>query len=476
MNSPATATQEQHLSSLSSTSARDAKRRTRAELIQLGWPIAVAMGGETVMGLVDAKLVGGLGRAALGGVGLGVTLTYLGYAVVMGIMRGVKVRTAFAVGEQRAQDGLAYARAGMWIAVVVGSLMFVLGRDVSGLLAAMGTDPELIAPATQFFAAITWGSPATAVLVALVQHRQALGDSRSPMVVALAANAVNIALAYTLIYGHFGMPALGVRGAGYATACVQYLEVIALLTLFARDARRSSPSGIDTRTALREVLDLGGPTGLQFGAETLAFTAFTGILGSLSSAEIASHQIALAVIRTSFLPGVAVAEAASVLVGRALGQRRLDEADRVTYSALALAVGFMAACGVVFGTCGGAIARAFTEDDAVIAIATRLLVVAAIFQVLDAVNIVLRGALRGAKDVRFTAVVGTSIVWLCVPTSALLFGKMAGLGAVGGWFGFVFETTLASAILWHRYRRAPWRNGYVEPTPSFTTPAVPVPT
>ena len=448
---------------------RAARQNTRAELTQLAWPIAVAMGGETVMGLVDAKLVGGLGRAALGGVGLGVTLMYLGYAVVMGIMRGVKVRTAFAVGENRPEDGLAYARGGMLLAVVIGCLMFVLGRDVSVLLQAMGTDPELVAPATQFFAAVTWGSPAAAVLVALVQHRQALGDSRSPMVVALAANIVNITLAYLLIYGRAGLPALGVRGAGYATATVQYLEVVALLALFVRDTRRSAKSTLGVRKALREVFELGGPTGLQFGAEMLAFTAFTGILGSLASAEIASHQIALAVIRTSFLPGAAVAEAASVLVGRALGQRRLDEADRVTYSALGMAVAFMAACGVVFGTCGGAIARAFTTDAEVVAIATRLLAVAAVFQVLDAVNIVLRGALRGAKDVRFTAIVGTAVVWTCIPTSAWLFGKVLGLGALGGWFGFVGETTLASAILWVRYRRAPWRAQYQGSKPAVVS-------
>lgn len=447
---------------MSATSAeRSAVRQTRIELTKLAWPIALAMCGETIMGLVDAKLVGGLGRAALGGVGLGVTLMYLGYSIVMGIMRGVKVRTAFAVGEGRPQDGLSYARAGVVIGFVIGVIMFALGRDVSGLLRLMGTDPELVAPATQFFAAITWGAPATTVVVALVQHRQALGDSRSPMVVTLAANVVNVTLAYALINGHAGLPALGVRGAGYATAVVQYLEAFALLALFARDTRQSSRSTVGFRTATREVFQLGGPTGVQFGAEMLAFTAFTGILGSLASAEIAAHQIALAVIRTSFLPGVAVGEAASVLVGQALGQRRLDEADRVTYSALALAVGFMAACGVIFGTVGGAIARGFTGDVEVIVIARRLLLVAAVFQVLDAVNIVLRGALRGAKDVRYTALVGTAVVWTCIPTAGYFLGKLAGLGAVGGWFGFVCETTLASAILWRRWRRAPWRAQYL---------------
>ena len=346
-------------------------RSTRAELTALAWPIALAMCGETVMGLVDVKLVGGLGRAALGGVGLGIMLTYLGYSIVFGIMRGVKVRTAYAVGELRAHDGIAYARAGIAIGFGIGLLMFAVGRDVSRLLGTLGAEPDLIDPAVSFVSAVTWGAPASAVLVALVNHRQALGDSRTPMVVALVGNVVNAVLAYSLVGGHFGLPALGVRGAGFSTALVQYLDAMALLALFVRDARRGPRTALGFRAAVREVMQLGGPTGLQFGAEMLAFTAFTGILGSMPSAQIASHQIALAVIRTSFLPGVAVSEAASILVGSALGQRRLDEADRVTYAALALAVSFMAACGVVFGTLGGTIVRGFTTDVAVVGIATR---------------------------------------------------------------------------------------------------------
>ncbi len=447
-----------------SAEERAAVRSTRRELNALAWPIALAMCGETVMGLVDTKLVAGLGRGALGGVGLGFTLMYLGYSIVFGIMRGVKVRTAFAVGAGQPEDGIAYARAGMAIGLSIGIAMFVLGRDVSGLLRVMGADAELVVPASQFVAAVSWGAPASTVLVALVQHRQALGDSRTPMMVGLCANVVNAALAYALINGAAGLPALGVRGAGFATASVQYLEVFAMLALLARDIRRTPRSKLSLGRAARDVMQLGGPTGLQFGLEMLAFTMFTGILGSLPSAEIAAHQIALAVIRTSFLPGVAVGEAASVLVGQALGQRRLDEADRVTYSALAMAVAFMAACGVVFGAVGGSIALGFSSDAEVVRIARQLLLVAAVFQVLDAVNIVLRGALRGAKDVRFAAIVGTAVVWTCIPTAAFFLGKLAGLGAVGGWLGFIGETTIGSAILWHRWRTGPWRAQYLAPS------------
>jgi MATE family multidrug resistance protein len=431
-----------------------------SELIQLAWPICAAMLGETFMGLVDTKLVGALGAAALGGVGVATTLMFLNYAVVFGLMRGVKVRTAHAVGRGSPQDGVRYAQAGVLMGALAGAVAFWVGRDVSWALSLLRIDPELVPHAKSFFAAITCGAPATCMLAALIQHRQGVGDTRSPMVVGIAGNLVNAVLSYGLIYGHFGLPALGVRGAGFGTATTEWLELLVLLAQLRSDVRQAGTSKVSVGTALRAVAELGVPTGLQFGLETVAFASLSAILGSIGSAEIAAHQVALATIRTSFLPGIAVGEAASVLVGRSLGRRRLAEADQATYAALAVAGTFMAMCGVVFAVLGGTIARAFTDDAHVALIAQRLLWVAAAFQVLDAFNVVLRGALRGAKDVRVAAYIGIAAVWTCVPTAAFFLGKLAGWGAVGGWCGFLGETMVSSTLFWQRWRRGAWRNEY----------------
>lgn len=436
------------------------------DLFALAWPIATAMLGETALGLVDTKLVGGLGAAALGGVGLATTLMYLCYSLTFGGMRGVKVRVAHAVGEGNAHHGFGYARAGLLMGFAVGAVILVLCRDVSPVLVALGADAAIVPYARDFLAAVTLGAPATCALSALIQHRQGMGDSRTPMVAGIAGNAFNAVLAWGLIYGRFGLPALGVRGGGYATALTENLELAALLVCLVRDERRAFaklPAGtapLSLGTAARGVAELGLPTGLQFMAEMLAFTAFTVILGSISKEEIAAHQIALNVIRVSFLPGVAIAEATSVLVGKALGGRRVHDADAAVTSGLALAVGFMALCGVFFAIGGGLTARFFSSDPLVIHGAQTLLFVAAVFQVLDAVNIVLRGALRGAKDVRVVALIGISVVWTFLPTSAYLVGKLCGLGALGGWFGFVGETTIGALLFWNRWKHGGWRKAY----------------
>ena len=401
--------------------------------------------------------------------GLATTVMFLSYALVFGLMRGVKVRTAHAIGGGRRGDGFVLARAGVAMGFSVGVVVLALCRDLSAPLAWIGTDASVVPYATEFLAAVTLGAPATCALAALIQHRQAIGDSRTPMVVGIAGNAFNALFAWALIYGHLGLPALGVRGGGYATATTETLELLAMGALFLRDERRAREllervglggrlvdGALPLRQAAREVADLGLPTGLQLAVETLAFAAFTAVLAGIGKEEIASHQIALNVIRVSFLPGVAIAEAASVLVGRALGRRDLAEADAVASSALKVAVGFMAACGLLFALGGGVL----TEDPAVGAIARRLLFVAAVFQVLDAVNIVLRGALRGAKDVRVVAAIGICVIWACVPTSAYFLGKVAGLGSLGGWLGFVAETTLSAGLYWLRWSRGGWRRAY----------------
>jgi MATE family multidrug resistance protein len=322
--------------------------------------------------------------------------------------------------------------------------------------------------ASAFLAVFTYGAPGSAVLSALTQHRQAIGDARTPMIAGLAGNLFNALLGWALIYGHAGLPALGVRGGALATAITEWLEAAWLALLLLRSTRKSADyararAELPLGRALREVAALGIPTGVQFGSEMLGFATFTAVLGSLGPEQVAAHQIALATIRTSFLPGAAVSEAASVLVGQALGRRSLADADRATAAALTVAVTFMAGCGIVFGIAGGAIVRAFTDDEAVARVARTLLWIAAGFQILDAMSIVLRGALRGARDVRIPALIGVTVTWTCVPTAAWVLGRLAGWGSVGGWCGFVAETALGAALFALRWRQGEWRKAYAAP-------------
>jgi multidrug resistance protein, MATE family len=438
------------------------ERSIYVQLLENAWPLVTAMAGEILLGLVDTKLVTGLGTDALAGVGIATTLMWVCYALAMGLSRGVKVRVAFAIGEGRPGDASTYAAAGAMMAFVYGLGVFALGRDIGPVLRSLGIDAHAVPYARDFFAAVTFGAPGACAAMALVQHRQGIGDARTPMFVTLLGNMLNAGLGYCLIYGRLGLPALGVYGGGLATALVQSINFAVLLGLLLRDRTRPGVRLAYLSKATRQVLRVGLPTGMQFMGEILAFCTFSILLGSISAAESAANQIAIATIRASFLPGLAVGEAACVLVGQALGAGRFDDARRAVRAALHLAVVFMAACGVLFAVAGGGIARAFTPDPEVGRIVTRLLLLAAVFQVLDAVNIVYRCALRGAQDVRVPALLGIGIVWTTVPLAAYLLGRVAGWGAVGGWCGFVVETALGAAFFYMRFRRLSARFGAVQ--------------
>jgi multidrug resistance protein, MATE family len=210
------------------------------------------------------------------------------------------------------------------------------------------------------------------------------------------------------------------------------------------------------RDDLAALFRVGIPTGLQFALEVGAFATLTLMISLFSEVDMASHQIAIQVIHFSFLPAFAVAEAGSVLVGQAVGAAAYPLVLRVARLALAISGVYTAGWSLILAFGSGAIVSGFTPDVEVVATATRLLYVAAVFQIFDAANMVARCALRGAGDVRFAAVVGVLTSWLCTPTLAWLLGHRYGLGAFGGWIGLCLEIILGASILWWRLERRGW--------------------
>jgi MATE family multidrug resistance protein len=172
---------------------------------------------------------------------------------------------------------------------------------------------------------------------------------------------------------------------------------------------------------------------------------------------MAAHQIALQVCQFSFLPAFAVAEAAAVLAGQAVGAGRDELVLRVARLGLAAAGGYALLCSAIFALADVRIVAGVTDQAALAAVAIRLLHVAAVFQAFDAANVVARSVLRGIGDVRFAAVVGVMTAWLMTPPLTWLLGWRGGLGAFGGWLGLCGEIVLGALVLWRRLHRGGWR-------------------
>jgi MATE family multidrug resistance protein len=443
-------------------SARDMRRpsmRFEWEIFLFAWPIALSMLGDTAMGVVDTKFAGGLGEDAIGAVGLGAILLMMGQMVMWGVMRSVKVRIAHCRGEGRPAEGSRYLQAGLVWGFILGMIVFILFRDIRGFLGAVGVNPRIIDPCARYVATASYGAAFTGFLSAFYNYRQGYEDSITALVAGTAGNILNAVLAWAWIYGHLGFSAYGVAGAGAATSTSLVFQLLVFVVFYLRAPKLGQPT-VPFRQALVEVTQLGLPTGLQFGLESLAFCAFTAILASIPETEFGAHQIALTVLRTSFLPGIAIAEATSVVVARSLGERQLATADRYVRAGLTLAIAFMSACGIAFFFGGLSIARWFSNNPLVVVRVAVLLKIGTLFQAADAINIVMRGALRGAQDVRFQTIAAILLVWGCTPSCAYILGRLMHWGAVGGWIGFVAEATLCALVFSLRWRYGRWRKPY----------------
>lgn len=426
------------------------KQKPVPELVRLAWPLAVSMLSYSIMTLVSTLFVGRLGASALAGVGLGGVASFGLIGFGFGMLRAVKVVVSQATGAGRRSEIPAYVAAGVFLAVALGVLAIGFGRWLCVVIPDFAATPEAGAHAAHYLSLRNLGAPFALVAILLREARYGLGDSRTPLRSALAANLTNIALDALFIL----VLRWGVTGAGAATAVGHLVEASLLW-------RASKDPGIAFARARKKhvfhLLRLGMPLGFQFLLEIGAFSVLVVMLGRLSDLDLAAHQIALQMTHISFLPALAVGEAASILVGQAVGAGEDGLVKGLARRALFVGAIYTGVCGILFWVFGTLIASTFTKDTAVIALAAKLLCVAALFQVFDAVNVVARSVLRGTGDVRFPAVVAVVTAWVCTPPLTWLLGYHFGLGALGGWLGLCLEIVIGSVLLWVRVERASWK-------------------
>jgi len=425
------------------------QERPLRELIRLAWPIALSMVSYSVMTVVDTLLIGHVGRAELAGVGLGGVSAFVLLCFSFGLLQGAKVLVSQAIGAKRSDRAIAYLGAAVVTALIIGFITVIIGQAVALVIGRLASTEAAGQAAGTYLRIRILGAPLALLYVALREVRYAEGDPQSPMRATIAAQATNITLAFTFIF----ILHWGVAGAAFATVLAHGVEA-GTLSL----AQRSRGFGLRVvrRQHVVELFRMGLPTGLQFGLEVGAFATLSLMISLFSEVEMASHHIAIQVIHLSFLPAMAVAEAASVLTGQAVGAGAYGFVKRVAHLAMAITAVYAGAWSLLLALGAPLIASVFTADPGVISVAVTLLHVAAVFQIFDASNIVARCSLRGAGDVRYAAVVGVLTSWLCTPTLAWLLGRHYKLGAFGGWLGLCLEIIVSSSILWWRIERRGW--------------------
>ncbi|RMG15959.1 MAG: MATE family efflux transporter [Planctomycetota bacterium] len=424
--------------------------RTEAcALVALAWPVAVAQVGGLCMGLVDTWMVGRLGAIELAAVALGDACYFTLHVFAMGLILALQPLISQAYGAGDAARCGATWRCGLRLALLLAlPLALLVSRGIPWALARAELDPFVVRTAADYLAPRALGILPHLLFVAHRAFFNALGSTRPAMAVTLLALVANAVLDWALIFGRWGLPALGVAGSGLATALCNVLMLAGLSWWIARPRYRPYLAGGGASLALLgRVVRLGLPIGLSHMLEVGAFAATSTFMGWLGIAALASHQIALKMASTSFMLAIALGTATSIRVGNAIGAGQTRAAQRATWTGLGLGTAGMGCAAVVFLVAGKPIVSCFTADAEVVALGTRLLAVAAAFQLSDGIQGIAAGALRGAGDTTSPFVAQLVGHWAVGVPAAYLLAFVCEGGPLAVWWALAGGLTVTALLL-----------------------------
>lgn len=424
-------------------------------LVRLALPVAIVQVTMMLMGTVDTIMVGRVSATDLAAVALG-NLYFFGVVVFgMGTLFALDPVISQAVG---ADDPVGVARGvqrGAVLAVglsVLAGLLLLPGRTV---FTALGQPEDVVPVAAGYARACIPGVLPFYLFNVLRQSLQAMHRMRPILVTVVAANLANAFFNWVFIYGNLGMPALGAVGSGWATSLSRTFMTVCLLALgwpLLRTSVRPLRRDAIARAPLFRFLRLGAPIGVHQALEFGVFGVAGLFMGLLGTVPMASHQVALNLASLTFMVSVGAAQAASVLVGHAVGRGDAPAARRAAGAGLLAGASFMACAAVAFIAFPEPLARLYSSDAAVVAVAAALIPIAGVFQVFDGIQVVSAGVLRGVGDTRLPMLVGLLGFWgIGIPISLGL-GFGLHLGPRGVWLGLAGGIGVVALLLLARVR------------------------
>jgi len=425
--------------------------------MRLAAPIVGAELGWIAMGIVDIAMVGRLGPAEIGAVGVGSVLCFAVVVFGIGMLLGLDPLVARAHGRGRPDEARRWLVQGAALAALLAVPLTLAAAAVAASLGAWGMDPAVRRLAGPYFTIVLLSVLPLLLYTAFRRYLQAIGLAARVTAALVSANAINAAANWVLIFGNLGAPALGVDGAAWATVVSRvYLGLFLAVAIWRHERRGAAVWPRPTRRRIRRLAVLGLPAAGQVSLEFGVFAVVTALAGRLAPATLAAHQIVLNVASVTFMVPLGVGGAGAVRVGHAVGRRDPAGARRAGWAALALGAAFMSGAALLFVLAPLTILRPFTDDPAVTRAGVALLLVAAFFQLFDGLQVVATGVLRGVGDTRTPMVCNLAGHWLVGLPVGYWLCFVAGWGIVGLWVGLSIGLTFVGAALvtawWRRTR------------------------
>jgi len=431
-------------------------REELRSLVILAIPVVIAELGWVGMGVVDTVMVGTLGDSAIGAVGVGRAL-FFGVAVFgIGLLLGLDTVISNAYGG----GNLARCRSALWHGVVLAFIislpLTLLIRVLAQRLGAWGVDPEVLERTILYTKGVSWAALPIFLYSAVRRYLQAMNQVLPVMIALVSANAVNVVANWILIFGNLGAPAMGVRGAAWATVISMsymalFLGVVAWFHASRLDRATRFHWTIDRALAAR-LVGLGLPAAFQLLLEVGVFCLATILAGRLEPAALAAHQIAINVASTTYMVPLGISQATGVRVGHKLGAGDPAAARRVGWMGIGLSAMFMSVAAVVFVAFPRFFFLLWDASPQALAIGVPLFVAAAVFQLFDGLQVSSIGALRGLGDTRSALYWNFVGYWLIALPIGYFLCFRYGYGALGLWIGFCAGLIVCGIALvqrWH---------------------------
>jgi len=418
----------------------------------LSLPVLLSSLFQRLVSIVDIFMVGGLGAAAIAATGLGQLLIFVTMTVFWGLATGATVVIAHLWGAGRRLDARRAAFASLLfcgaLAVVATLSGLFLGNVVARFL---GATSDVLAYASDYIRLVFLYFVFTAGLNILSAIMQGTGNTKTPMQGVILVNVLHVAIAYPLIYGHFGFPRMGVVGAAYA---INVSEACGFLYLLVQALRMGYLKiGPPDLALLRKVWDIGYPMALERVAQQSGQLFYSKFIIGFGTAAYAAHQIGLSIESLSFMPGAGMGIAAATLMGHALGARKIRRAQLSHTAALRLAVMVMASMALLFLCLPHQLISLFTSDPDVIDKGSVFLRLVAFAQVPLAVSFVYAGSLRGTGDTHYVFLVTLASMWGIRVLLSYIAAVPLHLSLYMVWSVFLLDWFFwAGAFAW-RYRR-----------------------
>ena len=433
--------------------------------MKLAYPVILGMLGHTVVQLVDNIMVGQLGTAELAAVSLGNSFVFIAMSLGIGFSTAITPLLAEADSEGNFKKGKSAFKHGLFLCVVLGILLAITVFTAQPLLYIMGQPPAVVALALPYLNVVTISLIPLIIFQAFKQFSDGLSLTRYPMYATIVANVVNVVLNYMFIFGKFGAPQLGMVGAAIGTLVSRVVMVLFLwFLLYYKKKSRPFVTNIKlfvlSRSMLKKIISLGAPSALQMFFEVAIFTAAIWLSGILGKNPQAANQIALNLSAMTFMVAMGFSVTAMIRVGNQKGLQRFDELRRIAFSIFLLATILAVVFAIVFLLFHQILPHIYLDSNntleladtnEVVAIAAKLLLVAAVFQISDTIQVVTLGALRGMQDVKIPTIITLVAYWGVGFPVMYYLGLYTTFKSTGIWLGLLSGLTVSSVLLFVRF-------------------------